>query len=64
MIRNRNIVERYYIYYGRAKRDLDFSPVHGVGVRSHYYLYHAFCDTYAVPYASNATTKIKRMKPW
>lgn len=64
MIRNENIVERYYTYYGRAKRDLNFSPVHGVSLRNNCYLYHAFCDTYAVSYTTNATTKIKRMKPW
>lgn len=61
MIRNGDIVERYYTYYDKIRSKLDFSPLHGVGLRNNCYLYHAICDAYAT-YENNATTKIKRMR--
>ena len=60
MIRNRDIMQRYNTYYNKASNDLNFSPLHGISIRSNCYLYHAICDAYAT-YEANATTKIKRM---
>lgn len=61
MIRNGDIVERYYTYYDKTSSGLNFPPLHGVGLRHNCYLYHAICDTYAT-YEANATAKIKRMR--
>lgn len=61
MIRNRDIMQKYNTYYNKTSNDLNFSPLHGISIRSNCYLYHAICDAYAT-YEGNAITKIKRMR--
>lgn len=53
-------MQKYNTYYNKTSNDLNFSPLHGIGIRSDCYLYHAICDAYAT-YEANAITKIKRM---
>lgn len=61
MIKANDIVERYYTYYDKTKRELNFSPLYNVGLRNNCYLINSMYDTYSSWADRNSTTKIKRI---